>query len=569
MTPDGENTAAPRPRRCWPEPTGVVDHQPSAVVVTDDGGAVLYCNQRAADLVGSTPGEIRGRHLRDVGLAPADPKLRREIVATIGAEGSWEGDYDIERPGRDPIRLHTLLERVVDPERGFAGTIAIAVDMTGRENLSARIRDLAFTDQLTGLPNTVALVGEVEAAVAASQGRSHQVAVLAVDFDDFRLINDTLGHETGDQLIATAAGRLAEVVGSDGLLARRSGDGFLVCLPRVSGPDQAMTTATALQQSLAFPFRHGAGTVRLSATVGVAVSEEGDLDRKLMQEADIAMFEAKEAGKRRVLLFDDTLRRHRRRVRAVASTLEQAMQSDQIITLYQPVVALPSGDLVGFEALARWQHPDSGLMMPDQFIPVAEETGLIEALGARVLCDACRDVVTWPSAPGRPPLTMAVNVSGRQLQATDFVDVVRNALARSGLDPARLCLEITETDVGDTDSLAEGLGALRRLGVQLAIDDFGVGYSSLARLRSLPIDYLKIDRAFVATLVDDPGSWAIVGAIVNLATAMGLETIGEGVEEPAQADVLHKLGCRLGQGYNWSRPVPYDRATELVRAAIY
>ena len=568
MTPDTEATAAAAPGRRLPEPTSVLDHLPSAVVVTDDGGTVVYCNQRAANLVGSTPCAIRGRRLRDVGLAPADRRLRKEILATVMTEGTWEGDYDIKPPGRAPIPLHTLLERVVDPERGFSGAIAIAVDMTGRERLSAQIRDLAFTDQLTGLPNTVALVGEVEAAVAASQGRSHRVAVLAIDFDDFRLINDTLGHETGDQLIVAAAGRLAEVVGPEGTLARRTGDGFLVCLPRVSGPEQAMGTADALLRSLTVPFRHAAGTIRLSATVGVAVSEEGASDRKLMQEADIAMFEAKEVGKRHVLLFDDTLRRHRRRVRAIASTLERALQSDEIVTWYQPVVALPAGDLVGFEALARWQHPVSGLMMPDQFIPVAEETGLIEALGARVLWDACRDVATWPAPPGRPPLTMAVNVAARQLEATDFVDVVRGALECSGVDPARLCLEITETDVGDTDALAGVLCSLRRLGVQIAIDDFGVGYSSLARLRSLPLDYLKIDRSFVATLVDDPGSWAIVGAIVNLATAMGLETIGEGVEEPAQADVLHKLGCRLGQGYNWSRPVPYDRATELVRAAV-
>ena len=545
-----------------------VDNLRSAVIVTDHSGAVVYWNQRASELFGSSLDDARGRTPLELGIAPTDARLRRRIDTTVLEEGRWEGEFVIEPPCGRTIPVHALFERVADPRSDFCGMVATAVDMTEHRALSARVRDLAYTDQLTGLPNQMALAADVEAAVAASQGKSHRVAVLAIDFDDFRLVNDTLGHETGDQLIVAAAQRLGEVIGTDGLLARRTGDGFLVCLPAVRGPEPAVDVADSLLRSLAVPFRHGERTVRLSATIGVAVSEAGDSDRKLLQEADIAMFEAKEAGKRRILLFDDTLRRHRRRVRAIASSLERALECDEIVTWYQPVVALPSGQLVGFEALVRWEHPESGMLMPDQFIPVAEETGLIEQLGARVLWHACRDLATWPTPPGRPPLNMAVNVSGRQLQTADFVEVVRQALESSGISPGRLCLEVTETDVGDTDAVAAILCGLRGIGVEIAIDDFGIGHSSLARLRSLPLDYLKIDRSFVATLIDDPGSWAIVGAIVNLATAMGLETIGEGVEEPAQANVLHKLGCRLGQGYNWSRPVPYERASAMIRSCF-
>ena len=538
---------------------------PSAVVIIDDGGTVVYWNARAADIFGYPPEEVVGRSISDLDLFPPDSTDRQAIRRELRSRRRWDGELDGRRRDGSPVPLHVTLEAVEDPETGFRGVIGMSADISDRRSLENRLGREAHLDPLTGLPNRLALVEHVESALERAGGRSTSVALLFVDIDDFKSINDSMGHEAGNEVIRSVAELFAAVLEPGDLLARLGGDEFVICREGITA-DEAVELGKRILRLLSVPFKLGSQSMTLSATMGVAVSTPGAPMEKLLQEADVAMYEAKEAGKGRVQLFDAALRYQRRRTRDIATHLKAALGTDQIVTYFQPVVAIGTGRVLGFEALVRWQHPARGFITPDRFVPVAEETGLIEPLGAQVLDDACRALVAWSAE--RPRLTMAVNASARQLHSLDFVDVVRDALGRHGLDPSRLCIEVTESAVADVQTAAEALTQLRSLGVSIAMDDFGTGHSSFSRLLSLPLDRLKVDRSFVEAMLDDAGSRAVVTAVIGLARAMGLQVIAEGVEKPAQADALLGLGCEMAQGFLWSRPLPFTGAAALLAQAL-
>ncbi|HET9691555.1 MAG TPA: bifunctional diguanylate cyclase/phosphodiesterase, partial [Acidimicrobiales bacterium] len=429
--------------------------------------------------------------------------------------------------------------------------------------LERRLAFQATHDEMTGLPNRRQLVDRLQRAVAAARSGDHEVAVIELDIDDFGSVNEALGHDGGDRVLRAVAERAARALRPCDLISRYGGDELVVVAPVTGGLPEALDLVSALQGALREPVPTGRGRLALSAAFGVAVGV--DLGEALLRAADVAMYEAKEAGRGQVGVFDAGLRAQRQRTREVVAALGEALDAGQLTAHFQPVVDVATGRLAGFEALARIEHPARGLIGPAEFVPAAEDSGLIDRLGLAVLDQACAALATWSAEPG-PPLTLAVNVSARQLEGAGFVDAVAAAVSRHGVATDQVCLEVTESTMTEQATALRALRDLRDLGVRVALDDFGTGYSSLDRLRRLPIDRLKVDRTFIQHLPSDRASQVIVGAVVALARALGLDVVAEGVELHAQLDALRELACPAAQGFLWSPAVPAPAALAMVRA---
>jgi diguanylate cyclase (GGDEF)-like protein len=473
-------------------------------------------------------------------------------------------------------------------------------DITERKALEARLSHQAFHDPLTGLANRARLRERVEAALARD-ATGPNVAVLYVDLDDFKRVNDSLGHAAGDRLLAEVAGRLLHATRGCDTVARLGGDEFAVLLERVRGGEDARVVAARVGAALRAPFAVENTEVVVGASVGIArVADLAAPDAGpggapggapapdpaaaadlLLRGADVAMYAAKRAGKGRFAVYDrgmnaDAFARLELEAdlrRAVAPGDGAHAAGEELRVHYQPIVELATGRPVGAEALVRWQHPRRGLIAPGAFVPLAEETGLVVPLGWHVLAAACAEAAGWPARGGAGP-TLTVNVSARQLVEPGFVDAVSEVLARSGLAPARLLLELTESVLAQHDgpTLAT-LRGLKALGVRLGIDDFGTGYSSLRYLQRFPVDVLKVDRSFVAGLGgaaapagEAAASVALAHAVIALGRTLSLRTVAEGVETEAQRARLCELGCEFGQGYLFARPVPADELRALFAA---
>ncbi|HET9691334.1 MAG TPA: EAL domain-containing protein [Acidimicrobiales bacterium] len=539
--------------------TRILRRLPAAVVVSDDGGSIVYWNDRAAELFGHRSDEVLGSAIDDLGVWPAWSVVRS---ATDGAS-AWVGEHLARRKDWREVPVQATLERIEDPATGFTGVVGTSTDITERRRLEARLAFEARHDPLTGLLNRRALVDRLSAALARAADRSPGVAVIYIDLDNFKEVNDTLNHHVGDEVLKTASALISSVLRPGDVLARLGGDEFVVCAEACASIDDAVALAGRVLEAVGVPFRHDHLSISIGASIGVAFSSEGSTAEELLRQADIAMYEAKESGKGRAIPFDETLRNQLRRHRSVTTELSSALDRDQIVTYFQPQVDMTSGALVGFEALVRWQHPTRGIVPPDRFVPIAEESELITRLGAKVIGDACRALADFDRG-GRPGLQVAVNVSGRQLLAPSFADEVLGILAATGVDAHQLCIEITESALAETELAARVLARVRAAGITIAIDDFGTGYSSLSRLQGLPLDDLKIDRSFVARMLDDAGSHAIVSAVVGLARSLGLGIVAEGVEHHRQVAELLALGCTRAQGYLWSRPVAFAEAAAML-----
>jgi diguanylate cyclase (GGDEF)-like protein len=407
--------------------------------------------------------------------------------------------------------------------------------------------------------------------LAGAGRRAVPLAVLFLDLDGFKVVNDSLGHGTGDELLVAASRRLAACVRPSDTLARFGGDEFTVLLDRVGEPVDALSVAERLLAALRPPFTVDGREVFVTASIGIAVSiaEDSDPD-ELLRRSDIALYQAKAAGKARAMLFDPEMNARAKARLELETDLRHALERDELRVEYQPEVDLATGAVVGVEALLRWQHPRRGLLAPDEFIPLAEETGLILSVGEWVFREACRQARAWQAqAPEAPPLLLSVNLSAREFQCKELVEQVGVVLDETGLDPAGVRLEITESAMmHDIETTIGALRALKQLGVQLAIDDFGTGYSSLSYLRRFPVDCVKIDRSFIAALGQDDGTAAIVSAITALARALGVDVTAEGIETAGQLAQLQALGCRRGQGYLFSRSAPSDRISRLLRGGL-
>ncbi len=433
-----------------------------------------------------------------------------------------------------------------------------------RKRSEAQLLHQALHDALTELPNRAMFLDHVELALERSARTGKRIAVLFLDLDRFKLINDSLGHRAGDRLLCLVATRLRTVTREVDMVARFGGDEFTILCDDVTGEDDAVIVAERVAEAIAAPFAIEGTEVFLTASAGIAIVGQGaaaDISAEaLIRDADAAMHRAKERGKSRHELFDEVMRTTAVRRLETENALHRALERGEFCVHYQPTVALDSGQVQGLEALIRWQHPERGLVPPQDFVGLAEETGLIVPIGRWVLDEACSQLARWRELRrergDRVPLTMAVNLSARQLVQEELANEVAQAIALHAVPPQSLVLELTESlVVGEDERTVEAFARLRELGIRLAIDDFGTGYASLASLKHFPADVLKIDRAFVAGLGRDSVDTPIVAAVIGLAHELGLVAVAEGVETHRQVQVLRRLGCDYAQGHLFSRAV--------------
>src|SRR4051812_40787345 len=457
------------------------------------------------------------------------------------------------------LGAHTAKKRSFRPDEvDFLQAIAnVLAEAIVRQSAESRVRHQALHDPLTGLPNRSLLLDRLNHwATRAGRDRS-TAAVLFVDLDNFKVINDALGHDQGDRLLCAVADRLVSELRPSDTIARVGGDEFVVFCEDVASEHEALAMVDRLVHALDAPFDLAGQAQHATASVGIALSDGSTDPEILIRNADAAMYRAKERGRARFELFDDEMRRRSITWLETESELRRALANEELRNVYQPIVSPTSGLIVGFEALVRWHHPERGVISPVDFIPVAEQSGLIVPLGRAVLERACAEAVGWNAArDGREPLRVAVNFSPRQLSHPRALETVTAVLEDTGLPAELLCVEITESALVDDAAATLGtLNRLKELGVTLALDDFGTGYSSLTYVRRFPIDTLKIDRSFIDGIVGSSEDEAIVTAVLSMGRALGVGVVAEGVETEEQAARLRKLGCTLAQGYLFSRPI--------------
>jgi diguanylate cyclase (GGDEF)-like protein/PAS domain S-box-containing protein len=495
-------------------------------------------------------------------------------VADLSAPGELaSGDVLVDLTGE---RRHlTRAGRIIDVELDshavtFDGEPAVLVtvsDVTQRNGLERELRHQAFHDSLTGLPNRALMLDRLEQALARRQRHRGVVGVLLLDLDDFKTVNDSLGHAIGDQLLAVVADRLRAMTRSDDTVARLGGDEFVIITDGLTEAD-VEAAAARIASEVGAPIDIEGRELRVRVSIGIALARNGSAAGELLRDADVALYQAKSRGRGRWVRFDDDLRGAAMARLTLESELRRAVEESELVVHYQPVISLEDGTVEGVEALVRWQHPERGLVLPGEFLQVAEETGLISEVGRVVLTEAAAQARRWlDDEVGR--LTVSVNLAARQLASSRIVALVAAVLERSRLDPAQLCLEVTEHALlEDIDTATAVLHELSDLGVQLSVDDFGTGYSSLVYLRQLPVDQLKIDRAFVSGLPTSERDAAIVAGVISLAHSLGLTVVAEGVEDHSLAGHLRELGCELAQGYLWSPALaPGDLRAWLARGS--
>lgn len=441
----------------------------------------------------------------------------------------------------------------------------IAVDVSERVKAEQSARELADFDALTGLPNRRLLGDRFSHLQAAALRDGSEIALIFLDLDHFKRINDSLGHSVGDKLLCAVAERLATVVRKVDTLARLGGDEFIFAMPGINSA-AAAEVARRLLEVCNLPFMVAGHELSMTPSLGLSIfPQDGASLEVLMSNADMAMYKAKELGRNAFQFYASAMNTATLEHLLMESSLRRALNQHEFVLHYQPLVSLKTGQIVGVEALIRWLHPDLGMIMPDRFIHVAEDTGLINPLGDWVLCEACRQAMVWQEA-GLGPLSMAVNVSPLQFRQAGFIEAVAGALATSGLDAEQLELELTErTVMHDAESNLGTLSALSRMGVELALDDFGTGYSSLAYLKRFPVDKLKIDRSFVHDLETDLDDQAIASTVVSMGRNLRLTVLAEGVETNEQMVLLREMGCEMAQGFYFSHAVPADQMAVFLR----
>jgi len=546
------------------------EHTAEGILITDASFHVLEVNQGFIQISGYQRDEILGR---DTNLLRAkrrdDEKNYLEIVRTVKEEGQWAGEVWGRRKDGETLPLWLSASVVVGEDGEVINYVAVFTDITLRKQAEQQLQFLANNDALTGLPNRVLLQERITNALSRAKRsiKYPNIAILFIDIDRFKVVNDTLGHSIGDLLLQEVARRLVACLRSTDTVARQGGDEFVVLLEQFSDEQTISIVARKIMEILAQPVFLSDNEVFISVSIGISVSpHDGNDLHSLMKNADAAMYRAKEQGKNNFQFYAADINQHTFERLALENSLRRALERDELALYYQPKIDLKTGRIVSAEALLRWEHQDLGLILPIQFITLAEETGLIVPIGAWALAEVCRQNLAWQKA-GLTPICIAVNLSSRQFDDNKLYETVTGALSCSGLDPIWLELEITESLVmRNADYTFEVLQRIRDMGVQISIDDFGTGYSSLSYLKRFPVDSLKVDRSFIRDVPHDSDDVAITQAIIAMAHSLGLKVIAEGVETEEQLHFLRELKCDLVQGYIFSEPLPADKFEVLLRS---
>ena len=547
------------------EVLGLLRAVPHAVAVLDGAGRFVWVNDSCAHLLAwGGGGELLGRSWREAHDPEEADRLEREGFAPARGGRVWRGAATARR--HDGV--HVLLEMVITPLTG--GRLALALrDVSEQRETEEALRALVYRDPLTGLPNRRLFEDRLAIALAQAHRYRHRLAVIFLDLDRFKQVNDTLGHAAGDALLRAVSGRLTESVREGDTVARLAGDEFTLLLPGIHYAEDLAAISRKLVEALRQPFPLDTHQVRVTASGGISLyPEDGEEAEALLKKADAAMYRAKERGRDNFQLFSPAMAEKALERSAFEESLGRALDREELTLHYQPCLELATGRVVGVEALLRWRRPERGLLEPKDFIALAHFTGVMLSVGPWVLETACRQARGWQRRGSRG-LRVMVNLSAHELQQGELVVHVEKALAASGLEPDKLHLEIPEGyAMQDLDRTVETLRALRSVGVHLSIDGFGAGFSSLAHLRRLPVDALKIDLSFVRGATTDPDDASIVTAVIAVAHSLGLRVVALGVETEAQVSLLRSLGCDEVQGYLWSPPVPPEACERMLAEGV-
>ncbi|MCS3473121.1 diguanylate cyclase (GGDEF)-like protein/PAS domain S-box-containing protein [Pseudomonas sp. JUb42] len=540
--------------------TAVFDSTQEGVLVTDEQGLIVHVNRAFMAITGYQREEVLGDRPNRFKSGRHDAQFYRVMYEALMEKGHWSGEIWNRRKSGEIYPQWQNIRRVCDDAGQTSHFVAVFSDLTAIKRSEQELQQLAHYDPLTGLPNRLLFTDRAAQALTYAGSSKRGCALLLIDLDHFKNINDSLGHNVGDQVLKAVAERLQGLFDSGMTLARLGGDEFALLQENCQQVMQAAGLAQRVLDAMKEPFVLDSHPLFISASVGISLfPSDAQSAEQLLRNADSALFKAKSDGREGYALYTEELTAHAQQRVELASELRRAIDRHELRVFYQPVHDLESSRILGVEALVRWQHPERGMVSPGEFIPIAEQSGLIGEIDGWVLNTACRQMCAWLAA-GVEVSFVAVNVSSRLFSRGDLDRQVAEVLRETGLDPAYLELEVTESAVmEDPEQAIEQLHRLRELGISLAIDDFGTGYSSLLRLKRMPVQKLKIDQGFVAGLPSDEDDIAIVRVIIALAQSMGMNVLAEGIEHADQAGFLLANGCELGQGYWFARPMPAEQ----------
>lgn len=546
--------------------SSAVENSNSMVMITDLQGNIEYANPEFCKITGYTEDEISTLNSRVLRAEDVDMQMVSDMWATISNGGHWQGEVRNRKKDGEYFWALISISPITDDYGRVSHYVSVSEDVTQQKETQLKMEQLAYVDTLTGLANRILLRDRLEQSLKAVQRNGSHMALLYIDLDQFKRINDSLGHDVGDALLMQVADRLRHCVRHQDTVARMGGDEFVILLSDIDGMSNASGVARKILDSMREPHKMLRHEIIITPSIGITIAPDDSLNADiLLKNADLAMYRAKDQGRNNYQFFTEEMNARVLDQLLMEHELRRAIGNNEMQLVFQPQMEISTGKLMGVEALVRWQHPEKGLLSPDQFIPVAEETGLVVQLGEWVLINACRQWRNIQQA-GQPPIRLAVNLSARQFRDPDLIDMIQRALSISGFNPINLELEITETILMEyLDHAIEVLQHIKSLGIAIAIDDFGTGYSSLNYLKRLPIDALKIDKSFIVEIPRNEDDMEIASAVIAMAHKLKLKVVAEGVQTEAQLTFLKNNQCDFAQGYMIGRPMTAEVFARRVR----